>query len=78
MSKPGKGRYGNYSNHGVEYGKGKDGSIISQSGRGDKGSIHATNSGHTTMHSDGNNHHHGSHASKGAFSKEGVYSSKRK
>lgn len=70
--------YGNYSSYGTEYAKDANGDVMGQYGSGPKGDIHRTHGGYTTLHQDGNNHHHGDHALSGTFSKDGVTSNSRK
>lgn len=72
-------KYGpNYTTFGSEYGKDASGNIMSQYGVGHKGRLHRTHGGHTTLHPDGNNHHHDDHALGGNFSKDGTQSWKRR
>lgn len=71
-------KYKNYTGHRNEFGKDADGNRMSQYGYGNKGGIHRTQGGYTTIKPDGNNHHHGDHALDGAYSKDGSYSNKRR
>jgi hypothetical protein len=65
-----------YGGHGQEIGRDTAGNVVTAVGTGPKGSIHITSqpgshadgSNHTTLHSDGSSHHHGSHASNGEWS----------
>ena len=70
---------------GQEVVRSSDGSVAASYSKGSEGSIMATNSanygsGHTTLHSDGSSHHHGTHAHSGfgnsSFTRDGNASKK--